>query len=102
MAPNIRPTAALASPDPWPPRSLSPAPGGALDDRGSVGPGGGKRTRDNVGDEAQPETIVPLEAADGAAAELKRPGLVAGEYAHGDEGYCRGRDRGIAGTGPAA
>jgi len=51
-----------------------------------VGPGGGKRARDNVGDEAQPETIVPLAAADGAAAELKRPGLVAGEYATGTRG----------------
>src|SRR5437868_4075823 len=53
--------------------------GGALDDRGSFGPGGDQHARDDVEDEAHPETTAPLEAADGTAAELERGGLVADE-----------------------
>src|SRR5215831_1061407 len=52
--------------------------GGALDDCGGIGPGGGEYAHDHVEDEARPDTVTaPLKAADGAAAELKRGGLVA-------------------------
>ena len=48
-----------------------------MDDRGSIGPGGGKRAGDHVEDEAHPEAVTaPLEGADGTAAELERGGPV--------------------------
>jgi hypothetical protein len=53
--------------------------GGALDDRGRIRPGGDKRARDHVEDEAHPETTAPLETANGTAAELERAGRVACE-----------------------
>src|SRR5262252_9946361 len=52
--------------------------GGALDDGGGIGPGGGKYARDHVEEEAGPDTVTAsLEATDGAAANLERGGLVA-------------------------
>jgi hypothetical protein len=46
--------------------------GGALDDRGSLRLGGGKRARDEVEDPAHQEAATaPLEGADGTAAELE-------------------------------
>src|SRR5215467_6521758 len=51
--------------------------GGALDDRGGLRPGGGKRARDDVENEAHPETTAQfLEAMDGTAAQLERGGPV--------------------------
>jgi hypothetical protein len=54
--------------------------GGALDDGGSLGPGGGKRAGDEVEDEAHSEAVTePLESGNGTAAELERSGSVAYE-----------------------
>ncbi len=54
--------------------------GGALDDRGSLGPSGGKRAGDQVEDEAHSEAVSePLEGVNGSAAELERGGSVAYE-----------------------
>ena len=51
--------------------------GGALNDRGSLRLGGGKRARDHVEDEAHPEAVTArLEGADGTAAELEGGGPV--------------------------
>ena len=51
--------------------------GGALNDRGSLRLGGGKRARDDVEDEAHQEAVTAqLEGADGTAAELKGGGPV--------------------------
>ena len=57
--------------------------GGALDDRGGIGPGGGECARDHVEDEGHPAAVftAPLEAADGTAAELERGGLSLMRYA---------------------
>src|SRR5690348_11809713 len=51
--------------------------GGALDGRSGIRPGDGERACDHVEDEAHPETVTaPPEAANGAAAELERGGLI--------------------------
>jgi len=69
--------------------------GGALDDRGSLRPGGGERASHNAGDQAHPETTAPPEAADGTAAGFKRGGLAA------DEKRDRSRPAEVDGAGRA-
>jgi hypothetical protein len=45
--------------------------GCALDNRGGIGPGGGKRARDQVEDDAHPDALTaPSKGVNGTAAEL--------------------------------
>jgi len=59
--------------------------GGALDDRGGIGLGGGERACNRVKDHARPDAFAAsLEVADGSAAEVERGGPIA--YDEGDGG----------------
>src|SRR5262249_12378731 len=62
-------------------------------DGGRLRPGGDERARDDVEDQAHPDAVTaPLEAANGAAAELKRGGPVV------DQKRDRGRPDEVAGA----